>query len=270
MIVYPSGYEAAESAAGRPLYLPRILWKNLLKDLASSAITVSGETVGGPKDAVLRPDTYEYWLPPSLTATHETDIGADVSVSAIGLAAHTLGTAGSTLVVETQLNAGSWITFGAASHAPTNDRPIVLFDSPRTIDRVRMTITGTTVPRIGVLYVGPTLTMQKGLQIGWRPPTLNRRRSPKASISRGGQFLGQDYYDQGYKSNPSFKGLDATWYHTNFDPFADSTEPYFFVGRPDAFPDDVVYAWHSKDMDPQYTSSYQVSISWELDGMTEA
>lgn len=270
MIVYASGFPAAESAAGRSLLLPRIIYNNWIKDLTAAAITASGETTTGPKDSPLRPETHEFWLPPSLTATWQVELGATRSVSAIGIASHTLGSKAATVLAETQLGAAAFSTF-AASHSPTSDAEIVFMDAPRNIDRVRFTITGTGgVPQIAVVSIADTLIMEKPLQIGYKPAYMNLTSVRQSNVSRGGHYLGQDSYRKGVESNLSFMFLSETFVRNSFMPFARATRnySYFFCGRPDSDLNDVTYCWHEKDLDPSYHMSLYLRVAWTIFGLS--
>jgi hypothetical protein len=93
VIVYPQSFVLGPPAPASPaLTYPRIGYKNYALGLAAAAVTVSGETATGPKDAPLRPDTAEFWQPQALPATWTLDLGQARAVDYVGLAGHTLGT----------------------------------------------------------------------------------------------------------------------------------------------------------------------------------
>jgi hypothetical protein len=91
MIVYPQGLVAALAATPTPLTNPRIGWQNLARGLAAGAVSASSETATGPRDAVLRPDTAEFWQPVTLPATLTIDLGSAKAVDYVGVAGHTFG-----------------------------------------------------------------------------------------------------------------------------------------------------------------------------------
>jgi hypothetical protein len=88
MILYPSSLILAAPVS---LKNPRIGYQTWLRDLAVAAITVSSETAAGPRDAPLRPDTYEFWEPESLPAWWLADLGQVRDVDYVGI----LGSIGS-------------------------------------------------------------------------------------------------------------------------------------------------------------------------------
>src|SRR4051812_30698467 len=94
MIVFSGAYLLQQAGTSTPLTNPRIGYRNYLRDNAvlPAAITVSGETVDGPRDAPLRPDTAEYWAPPALPAFWQADLGIAMDIDYVGLAGHNFGT----------------------------------------------------------------------------------------------------------------------------------------------------------------------------------
>lgn len=69
----------------------RIGYQTWLRDLLATAITVSSETAAGPRDAPLRPDTYEFWEPSALPAYWIADLGQVRDIDYVGI----LGSIGS-------------------------------------------------------------------------------------------------------------------------------------------------------------------------------
>lgn len=99
MIIFPYSFVLSAAAAGYPLTYPRIGYQTYGFDLLPSAITVSGETTDGPKDAPLRPDTAEFWEPAALPATWIADLGSQLPVDYVGIAGHTLGSSGASVEI---------------------------------------------------------------------------------------------------------------------------------------------------------------------------
>jgi hypothetical protein len=96
MIVYSAAVAALTGTSG--LDYPRIGYHSWLDGVDpnnpsydASAITVSSEDVNGPRDALLRPDTADYWLPTALPATWQMDFGQAISVTYVGIAGHNFG-----------------------------------------------------------------------------------------------------------------------------------------------------------------------------------
>lgn len=269
MLVYTSAYATAEEAALRPMLLPRILYDNYLRGLTASSVTASTESTDGPKDAPLRPETHEFWRPNALNATFEVALGASKSVSAIGIAGHTFGSKASTVTLETKLGGGGYSIF-ADDVSPADDSALLFLDTPRSADTVRVSVAGTGLPTMAVLFVGPTLTMEKPLQPGYKPPYLNKVSVRQSNVSRGGHYLGQDFWRKGTEGSVSFRGLTESFVRNTMRPFANATRnyPYFFAGRPDSDLNDVTYAWHERDFDLSYHDNFRFTVSWSLMGQS--
>ena len=285
MIVIPSGLAAAEALAGRELALARVAWNNLLRDLTATSITASGETADGPADAALSPDTYTFWEPDVLPAIWVITLAAASEIGFVGIAEHTLGTAGASILVETSdgsTTGGSpdsddvtiW-TLWSDYHSPTDDAPILLLDSPRTVTQIRLTIDGgTALPRLAVIAAGPLMAMQTKIRgPGFRPLTMSRETTMKRTLSRGGQFLGQEIRRQGVTGSVSFEHLESDWVRETFMPFVTAAVryPYFFAWRPLEYPLEVAYVWTtSGDIRPQYMGVLDLmNVSWDMAGMAD-
>jgi len=254
MIVYPA---TLLSVITPPLWFPRFGYQTWLRDLLPSDITVSDEYAPEtPKDAPLRPDTAEFWQPASMPATWEADLGALRDVDYVGIAAHSIGSNGATLTVETSDTSPGvvWTQF-SADIMPADDAPILLLDQVRSVRAVRITLTGGTPPQIAVIYAGVQLAMQNDLTAsGFTPLTLARETVLHQSMSRGGQFLGQGIRRMGVSGAVAFQYLDPDWYRANFDPFVKAARrfPYFFGWWPDHYASEVGFVWTEKDIRPTY------------------
>lgn len=273
MIVFDNAFVLTEAATATPLSHARIGYQTWLRDLLASAVTVSSEEDDGPKDAPLREDTAEYWQPTALPATWQVDLGTSRDIDYVGIAGHTLGSSGASVLVETSTGAfaGSpeeqvWTTFASAL-APADDAPLLFLDDSIIGRYVRLTITGgSTMPRIGVVYAGEVLKMARPIYGGHAPMNLNRETVLHRSLSRGGQFLGQGFRRHGMVGAAAWRHLTASWYRANFDPFVKKARqyPFFFAWRPADFPLEVAYAWCPEDIRPTnmgIRDFMQVSIS---------
>lgn len=249
---------------------PRIGWQNYLDGLTASSIAVSDESANGPRDAVLTPDTSEYWSPLALPATIVVDLGQAQTIDYVGLV-HNFGTARASVKVE----AGTDPSFAVSALfayeiAPGDDSPLLFLDTARTARYLRLTINGSVVPKLSVIYAGQVLAMQRMLTGTYKPITMARKTILKRSMSRGGQFLGQTIRRNGVEGTAAFRNLDASWIRTYFDPFAKASraKPYFFAWNPSLFPLEVGYVWNEKDIVPQYTGTLSLmDVAWNMSGV---
>ena len=268
MIVYTSPFILAEAAAGQPLSNSRIAWQTWLRDLAASAITVSGETEEGPKDMPLRPDTATYWRPPALPATWVADLGQTRNVDYGGIVG-SLGSSRASVLMETSIDDGVWTALGQEA-LPANDAPLLFLDSSRQARMVRWTFKGTgAIPRVQAFYAGEILAMPKPPEAPFKPLNLSRKTVRKATMSRGGQFLGQEIQRMGMQGDVSFALLDASWIRETFDLFVQSARryPYFFAWQPQAYPLEVGYVWTDVDIVPSQATFGLMNVGWPMQGI---
>lgn len=88
MIVYPNSLVLS---AETPLTHARIGYQTFTDGLVADDIVVSTETADGPRDAPLRPDTFEYWEPSALPATWQLDLGSLKDIDYIGIVGKVAG-----------------------------------------------------------------------------------------------------------------------------------------------------------------------------------
>jgi hypothetical protein len=253
MIVFPQALILALAGTAAPLTHGRFGYQTHTYGALPSQVTVSGATADGPADAPLRPETNEYWEPPSLPATWEFLFDGIQTIDYAGIGGHTLGTNGCSVEAETSLDGTTWDALGT-EHTPSDDAPIMFLDEDRDAIRLRLTITGTgAAPRLASIYVGKTLAMSRPIYSGHSPISLSRQTRYQSSVSRGGQFLGQAVQSMGVAGTINFSHLTAAWYRANFDKLVEharSGRPFFYGWRPETFPNEVVYVWTTGDIAP--------------------
>lgn len=254
-----------------PLTHARILWQTYTRNADPSTITASSALTDSPADAVTRPDTYECWQAESLPATWEIDLGEAKDIDAVGIVS--FGNHECSFLVETSNNGSSWTEF-SDEIAPANDAPLLFLDELRTVRYVRLTIEGlvspSTAPRVAVIYIHQAMAMYRMIHGGHSPAPLSRTTVLKNALSRGGQFLGQNFRRHGVQTDVSYRNLPGDWYRETFDPFVQNCRkyPYFFAWRPARRPLEVAYVWTAKDIHPKNTPGRDyVDVSWDMHGI---
>lgn len=254
MIVYPNAF-ILSLATGFPLKNPRIGWQTFGSALDYTAVSVSSESEDGPRDMPLRPDTAAYWKPVSLPATWQLEFGITRNIDYVGIAGHTLFSGLCTVKVETQLGTADWTLF-ALQVIPVDDAPLMFLDTLRSVDRMRITITGgLIIPVISSIYVGKVLEVQRSIRGVSTPMNMDRETALHRTLSRGGQFLGQDFRKLGVSGTVMFEALTDAWVRAYYEDFAKAARktPFFFAWRPSDHPLDVAYIWAMEDITSPYT-----------------
>lgn len=224
----------------------RIGYKKITGTIAASTFEA-----GFPASDADNELTYNHWKPTAMPATWEIDAGGSVDANYIGIAAHTCGTDQATVIAE-YWDGAAWQTINSTLPALNDDSPIMFIFSDLTRTKYRIRLTGATEPRIGVIYMGVTLDMQRGLSGGNPDPSLNRKTVISPNVSEGGQFLGRSIIRSGSRAGWSWTALEPVWYVANFDPFVEHarTKPFFIAWRPIDYPDAIGYMWTQNDINP--------------------
>jgi hypothetical protein len=233
----------------------------------SGTITATNEAVAYPATSAGNPLTYSFWRPTSLPSYWEIDFGTLQSVDYIGIASHELGSSGCSCVAQ-YWNGSAWIDL--YSFAPGVNTPILLlFDEIQT-PKIRIGILSGVPPRVGVVYVGQSLTMERPIYGGHSPITLTRTTVYKNNASESGQWLGRSVRRGGAKTTFEWKNLTAAWYRENFDSFASAARfaPFFIAWRPFTFANEVGYVWTNNDIAPTNTGQRDLmSVSISVEGL---
>lgn len=239
-------------SAGANANHPHIGYQTWVRDRSALDVVASSETGEGQKDAILRPETHEFWQANVLPADIIIDLGQARPVDYIGIAGHTIGSAGASVKAEHSPDGSVWADF-ASEVAPVDDAPIMFFDESISRRYWRITFPGSgDVPKMAVLHIGQVLASPTSIYGGHSPATLSRNTKLFQNMSDGGQFLGQYTRRRGIIGNLNLKNLEAPWYRTNFDPFVRVARefPFFVAWRPIDWPLEVAYAWTDSNIKP--------------------
>lgn len=253
---------AYDSAASYPLNHARIGHQSWTQGLSTSAASATSQSQGFPADAALRPDTGERWRPIG-SGTWTVDLGAARAVDYVGVMGYM---AGVTVSVQSSPDGSSWTAF-SDSASPANDGPVMFLDASRTARYWRVTVSSSA--DIASVYVGEVLEMQRPFFGGNTPMPLARQTQLRSSMSRGGQFLGQDMVRTGYAGSMQWTNLKPAWYRSNVEPLVQHlrTRPAFVAWNIRDYPGDLVYAWSQDNIAPEQRAKtpgglYDVTINW--------
>jgi len=261
-VIITSGFLLADKTY--PLTHARIGYDSIL-----TTSNISGTTAEDnyPLSAIVNPATYERYTPTSIPATITVDAGAAVEVDYLGIGAHTLGTNGNTVKIESSSDDVTYTK--QAEFIPGDDTAIMSLFEEVTARYWKITISNGTAPQIGVVHIGKALAMQRPIYGGHSPLNLSRVTAVRPNMSETGQFLGATEERRGLKTSFSWKNLTASWYRANFDPFVSTNPqvaPFFIAWRPTDFPNEVGYCWATGDISPSNSGQrdlMEVSMSVE-------
>jgi hypothetical protein len=229
-----------------PLNHARILWNPLTG-------TVSGS--GSNPSYAANDYTSQRWqlVPGSNTWTLVT--AADATIDSVFIAAHNLS--GKTVTISTSATVGGSHTTRATISPTDNSTICALFNTASTgvaytIREVRVTVNEGSDIAIGIIRAGVALQLSIPLYGGHRPLTLNRVTEAQQQFSETGQWLGSIIKRRAVTTSYDWEYLTATWYDTNFEPFAKTLplQPFCIAGNPSKIATDVGFVFTDRDVEP--------------------
>jgi hypothetical protein len=241
MTISTSGYVVG---ANQPLNHARILWQPLTG-------TVSGD--GLTPDYAANDYTSQRWqlVPGSNTWTLVT--AADAAIDCVFIAAHNLS--GKTVTISTSATVSGSHTTRATINPTDNSTIAAFFNSTGTaytVREVRVTINDGADIAIGVIRAGLALQLPIPIYGGHRPLGLNRVTEAQQQFSETGQWLGRIIKRRAVTTTYAWDYLTATWYDTNFEPFAKTLplQPFCIAGNPSKITSDVGFVFTDRDVEP--------------------
>lgn len=233
--------------------------------VTANNISATSSTIENPITNITNPATAFLWeATSSADQTITVDVGG-LEVDYIGIARHNLNQVGLTVLIK--YNGVTVVPAQAIS-----DTQAILFlrgiATPTTIEIV---ISGSTVaPKIGVLYIGKKLELQRGLYVGHTPITYGRDRVSINGVSENGQYLGEIVVRQTNSTQVNLQNLTPEWYRSMLDPYFSALprKPCFFAWKPAKYPAEVGYVWVEGNPKPvNQRSNGMMQIDWNFKGV---
>ena len=228
-------------------------------------ITATSSTIENPIESVANPATAYLWEATSAAAQTITIVTGGSEVDYIGIARHNLNQIG--LTVSIKYNG----TTVVPAQAISDTQAILFLRGIATPTTVEIIITGATeAPKIGVIYIGKKLELQRGLYVGHTPITYGRDRLAINGVSENGQYLGEIVVRQTNSNQVSLQNLTPEWYRSMLDPYFSALPrvPCFFAWKPAKYPAEVGYVWVEGDPKPtNQRSNGMMQIDWNFKGI---
>lgn len=249
-LVITSNVVLASTAAGIDPDLPLIAYDNIV---TTSNITTTSEDADFPASRLANPETHLKWKGSSVATQYITitPSGAD-NLEYIGVVGHNWGSDGSSVSVEHFTGSpGAWVQIESPV-IPGDDGPILwrIIPSP---EQVRIKIVPVSqAPMAAVVRAGALLVMERKIYSRHMPINYGRKLLVSNNRSESGNFLGRVILGEDRETVASFQLITPAWFRTNIPPFLDaaSEDPFFFVWRPNTYPDEVGFVWLTDDPAP--------------------
>ena len=250
---------------------PDILTPNVLTPISPDVVTGQGQALIGYKNLaheipaataankqnnVMSPSTWDYW---PITGSMSLNIFLQTAqpIDFIAIAGHNFGD----MAVAPFMNIWTASTVaGALSYKGVftvngNEAKMIVLSAAVTAIRVQILFSFTGNPtnhggRLGVVSIGKTLEMQRGIYGGHAPALLNDKTDFYSAPDSSGQVLGRTITRGQHDGNFSWKHITPSWYRSDFLPFVESAKkmPFFIMWRPDTYTDEVIYGMTTDDI----------------------
>lgn len=226
---------------------PRVLWNSVTR---RATVAVSTEATGFEGVNALSPAESGEWKPTALPATFTLTFDTTETVNALAIHQHTLGTSGATATVQ-GWTGSAWEDIVAAT--PADDETIAFLFHARSTDRIRLSITGATIPKIAVIHCCDALELPQRVYMGVETP-IDMALVTKfdTNTSTGGRWLGRSVRYSKNENDFNVKHLTEYYVRNTLMPFIkDAREyPYFLLERPHSYPTALSYRWRDVDITP--------------------
>lgn len=253
-----------------PLTHARIAYESFVD---ATKVSASSEADLRPATAAVNPLGFEWWSPssvPTIASPETWTLMLDEQMEAdyIGIGVHNL--AGAEVGLEYSADGETWTSIGSFIQA--NNSPILsLFQAVYAMGW-RITIhSAPTLPRLGAIYIGKALQMQRRIYAGHSPITLSRQTDMIPNRTEGGQWAGRTVIRMGVSTKYQWDNLTASWYRQYFDPFvkAARSRPFFIAWYPSKFPGEVGFCWTTGDIQPSNSGKRDLmSVGFDVVGLT--
>lgn len=248
-VILESGYTIG--GGDQPLTHARIAHSENWK--TGGTVTASTTDADYFEDAPNNTLTYEKWKPTAAPATWEYEHGSSRNIDYCAIAAHDLGSTGSTIKAQ-YYNGSSWVNLCDATLI-TDDSPIFIIFTTVNAQRYRVRIDSySSAPEIGVIKFGVALQMERPLFAGHKPINLARTVTLRTNNSETGEFLGRSKQRMFRETTYQWNHLSYAWVAANW-PLLQSaveTEPFWVAWRPSDY-QGVAFGVTGQSPEPSFT-----------------
>jgi len=235
-----------------------VLYQNIFEN---GTVTTNSQTSDGAALNAVEDTTFDFWTPAGVPARIRVDYGEDVECDCMGIASHTAGSEGTTIVVEYSDDGVSFTEVASVSPL-TDDTIMVIFPSTSAqYWQIRQTDAACS---IGVVKLGKRLVFPSGVisgHIGINHSSRVELLTP--NVSQQGQFLGTRVKRIGARANINFGQIETDFVDNDmamFEYHFNSGRTFFYAGSPSEWPEDYGYAWRAgREMRPSYDEGGELS-----------
>lgn len=247
---------------------PVIGWHNIV---TAENISSDEEDADYPLSNLGNPDTSLEWRGETASEQTITIQPGDLDGSSyVGFARTNFGSAGIAVLIEGRASALDSFVDLDPEQMPADDGPLMFLFDLASYYEIRITLAaGAAAPRIGVLYCGRYLRMQRPLWSGHVPLKYARRTTIIDGASESGEFLGRIQLGEFRRTTARFENITAGFYRQHVDPFLASARqyPFFWAAQPQIYPGEAGFARLMNDPLPA-PSPHHMAFELVLQGIT--
>jgi len=218
---------------------PKFLWNNVLKGVTPtfSGTTISGK---GPANATDWFD-WSYFTADAGDLDYTMATATDIDAVSLYTRSHTTS---STITLKYESGVSSFTTL--ATYTATSGKLDLTEFSGVTVSsgrRIRVSFTGGDVD-VRQIVVGEVLESEQGQYDDMTYPTLTGGVKTSNLVSVNGSIIGRSIKRLERKGSLNLEYLSASWYRTNWEPFAQhaSRYPFIYQPNPSGQPTEVSFA----------------------------
>lgn len=219
---------------------------NVLED---AGIEASSTSSGFDPYSVVdgRPSTY--WKPATPDATHTLTFTLPIAkdVNSFGIYSTDFAALGVSILLQYSVDGGvTWLDCAPAM-APAGTAPMYISFTSVFAAYFRVVIyANMTLPSIGVIYAGKEFRPERGMCVGFAPPTLGGKPIVLTNNSMAGSWLGRAVRSRvPYEGTLEFDYIPPARARAVWKPLIDrlSLKPFFLKWHGSAFPYEIAYCW---------------------------
>lgn len=223
-----------------PLDHPRICY-----DVVAATYVASNSAPGADPAWLGDGETWSIWKADASTVTVGLSFSGATDISYLGLAAHTLDLAGSTIDVEFNTGSG-FVPSGLPSVTPEDDSAILWLFDPIAVEDVRLLITGTDAPQIAVAQAGLAMELPRQATYTGLPISESNQITYRNSKAVRGGILNRVVQGAELAFDMEVANLSEEWRRgDDWQGFVDHVtdgKPFFVAPRPNKYPEDLAFA----------------------------
>lgn len=242
---------------------PLVLWDNIFLD---GTVTASTEAADAPVENALTDSTWDYWQPTTTSGTVSLTLGSSTTASALGIAAHDLGSKGATVTVKRGATT-------VATVNPTDDTPILILFASASSTTWSVEITGAIAAfSIGNMILGVPTVFESGVVPAYTPLYMSETVELLQNQSLGGQFFQNRVIRKSAETSIQLNILERSFIEgatfQNFRNYYNDGSAFYWAAGPSVFEDDVAFCRRTSggELRPTFESNgifYRVGLQLE-------